>query len=73
MKLKAEKEAKLKEFQEKTGQTEFEDEEEGGEWVTMENLYTHISHGDAGALNLIAQDPLPEVNDPSQIQTDGSV
>jgi hypothetical protein len=26
----------------------------------MENLYTHISHGDAGALNLITQDPAAE-------------
>lgn len=60
MKQLSEKEAKLKQFQQNSGQTEFEDEEDGGEWVTLENLYTHISHGNASALNLITQDPLPE-------------
>ena len=32
---------------------EIDNEEEGGEWITMENLYSHIAHGDAAALNLL--------------------
>lgn len=40
---------------------EIDNEEEGGEWVTMENLYSHIAHGDTAALNLLTQDPLPEI------------
>jgi hypothetical protein len=27
----------------------------------MENLYSHIAHGDTAALNLLTQDPLPEI------------
>jgi len=28
----------------------------------MENLYTHISHGEASAINLLTQNPLPEIS-----------
>lgn len=40
-------------MKEKDGKAEIEDDEDGGEWVTMENLYSHISHGDVSALNLL--------------------
>lgn len=39
----------------------FDNEAEGGEWVTQENLYSYISHGDAEVLNLIKEDPKPEM------------
>lgn len=60
MKEKAEREARL---QQESGHPDFDNEAEGGEWVTSENLYTHISHGNTQALNLIAEDPLPETTD----------
>lgn len=63
---KAEREARLnKESQEQT-HPDFDDEAEGGEWVTHENLYSHIAHGDTQALNLITQDPLPEITSDEQ-------
>ncbi len=33
---------------------------DGGEWITQENLYTYIAHGDTTVLNLIKEDPKPE-------------
>lgn len=72
MVAKAEREAKLKlsESQEQT-HPDFDDEAEGGEWVTHENLYSHIAHGDTQALNLITQDPLPEITSDEQFPAFG--
>jgi hypothetical protein len=51
MREKAEREAKL--TQAESSHPDFDNEVEGGEWVTSENLYSHISKGDTQALNLI--------------------
>lgn len=54
-----EAEAKRRE-QEAAGQL---DDDEAGEWVTQDNLYTFITHGDTKVLDLIkdtAEDPLAE-------------
>jgi hypothetical protein len=42
---------------------DFDNEVEGGEWVTADNLYSHISHGNTEALNLITEDPKPEFSE----------
>jgi len=39
----------------------WDNEAEGGEWITKENLYSYIAHGDTTVLNLIEQNPEPEV------------
>ena len=36
------------------------DEDDEGEWVTQENLYTYINNGDTQTLNLLTDEPKPE-------------
>lgn len=36
------------------------DDDDEGTWITQENLYSYIAHGDTQVLNLIMDDPLLE-------------
>jgi len=41
------------------------DDDDAGEWITQENLYSYINHGDTQVLNLIKDDPKPIMGEDS--------